>query len=195
MAIFLNIYRKSLVVFRTGQCNATGYRVSAMNDGQEVCGDTDLVTIALPGATHTCHFLPPAPLLTLLSRASAPPPAAQVWRTPPAYPPVQVETTLHLVQTSMPLLLILPWVQVHQSSPQLLVTSLRNIKPHKCPCYICQCTCSNRCPCICPCTNLESTTYTPFFICLSMSTTCCPSNHVILYLPFCMLLINLVFHL
>ena len=120
---------------------------------KEVCGDPDLVTIALPGATHTCHFLPPAPLLTLLSRASAPPPAAQVWRTHPAYPLVQVETTLHLVQTSMPLLLIPPWVQVHQSSPQLLVTSLGNIKPHKCPCYICQCTCLNRCPCICSCTS------------------------------------------
>ena len=108
------------------------------------------------GVTHTCHFLPPAPLLTLLSRASAPPPAAQVWRTPPACPPVQVETTLHLVQTSMPLLLIPPWVQVHQSNPQLPITSLRNIKPYKCPpCYIYQCTCSNRCLCICPFINRE----------------------------------------
>ena len=44
-----------------------------------------------------------------------------------------METTLHLVQTSMPLLLIPPWVQVHQSSPQLPITSLRNIKPYKCP--------------------------------------------------------------
>ena len=58
-----------------------------MNDKQEECGDTDLATIALPRVTHTCHFLPPAPLLTLLSRASAPPPPAQVWRTPPAFPP------------------------------------------------------------------------------------------------------------
>ena len=76
MAIFLNIYRKSLAVFRTGQCNVTEYRVSAIPCNEwklKVCGDTDLVTIALPGATHTCHFLPPAPLLTLLSRASAPP--------------------------------------------------------------------------------------------------------------------------
>ena len=100
-----------------------------MNDKQEECGDTDLVTIALPRVTHTCHFLPPAPLLTLLSRASAPPPPAQVWRTPPACPPVQVETTLHLALASMPLLLIPPWVQVHQSNPQLPITSLRNIKP------------------------------------------------------------------
>ena len=30
MAIFLNIYRKSLAVFRTGQCNVTEYRESAI---------------------------------------------------------------------------------------------------------------------------------------------------------------------
>ena len=129
---------------------------TAMNDKCKICRDTDLGTIALLSNPHL-PLPAPCSLLTLLSRASAPVPGVPHtpclptqwprWRPTCTWPPLPcpcsspldpgaasqyistshllLRLKVHLAPTAMPLLLR---VQVVLFNPQLLVTSLRNIK-------------------------------------------------------------------